>query len=145
MNQKNKNLHIVLGPTGVGKTDYSIELAEKFGSPIVNCDSRQIFKEMKIGTAPPSNEQLERVQHYFIYSNSIKEYYTAGRYVLDALELLDRLFLEHNDILMVGGSGMYIDALCNGLDAFTEADQALRASLMKRLNRSEERRVGNVC
>ncbi len=133
MIEKNKNLHIVLGPTGVGKTDYSIELAEKFGSPIVNCDSRQIFKEMKIGTAPPSDMQLERVQHYFIYSNSVSEYYTAGRYELEALELLDELFLKHDDIVMVGGSGMYIDALCNGLDAFPEADQELRAKLMKRL------------
>ena len=133
MNKKNKNLHIVLGPTGVGKTDYSIELAEKFNSPIVNCDSRQIFKEMKIGTAPPSNEQLERVQHYFIYTHSVKEFYTAGKYELDALELLDKLFLEHNDIVMVGGSGMYIDALCNGLDAFPEADQELRSNLMNRL------------
>lgn len=129
----NKNLHIVLGPTGVGKTDYSIELAEKFCSPIVNCDSRQIFKEMKIGTAPPSNEQLERVQHYFIYSHSVQEYFTAGKYELDALELLDKLFLQYNDIVMVGGSGMYIDALCNGLDAFPEADQQLRAKIMERL------------
>ena len=73
-------LTVVLGPTGVGKSDYAVELALEYGSPVISCDSRQIFKEMKIGTAPPSAEQLERVRHYFIHSNSVTDYYTAGRY-----------------------------------------------------------------
>lgn len=128
-----KELTIILGPTGVGKTDYSIKLAKEYGSPIINCDSRQIFKEMRIGTAPPSPEQLMAVKHYFIFSNSVQEFYTAGRYELEALALLNELFKEHDRLVMVGGSGMYIDALCNGLDDFPEANQQLRASLMERL------------
>lgn len=128
-----KELTIILGPTGVGKTDYSLELAKEYGSPIINCDSRQIFTEMRIGTAPPSPEQLACVKHYFIFSNSVQEFYTAGRYELEALALLEELFKKHDRLVMVGGSGMYIDALCNGLDDFPQADQQLRASLMERL------------
>lgn len=128
-----KQLAIILGPTGVGKTDYSIELAKEYGSPILNCDSRQLFKEMKIGTAPPSPEQLAAVKHYFIFSHSVTDLYTAGRYELEAMALLEELFKTHDRLVMVGGSGMYIDALCNGLDDFPEADQQLRATLMERL------------
>ena len=128
-----KELYIILGPTGVGKTDYSISLAKEFNSPIINCDSRQLYKEMKIGTAPPSNEQLAQVKHYFIYSNSVTEHYTAGLYEIEALKLLDELFKKHDKLVMVGGSGMYIDALCNGLDDFPPADLMLRANLMERL------------
>lgn len=124
-----KELVIVLGPTGVGKTDYAIDLALKYGSPVVSCDSRQIFKEMKIGTAPPSDEQLERVKHYFIYSNTVTDLYTAGRYELEALELLEELFKTHDKVVMAGGSGLYIDALCNGLDDFPPSDQQLRSEL----------------
>ena len=78
-------LTIILGPTGVGKTDYAIDLALEYASPVISCDSRQIFKEMKIGTAPPSPQQLERVKHYFIFSHSVTDYYTAGRYDIEAL------------------------------------------------------------
>ena len=124
-----KELVIVLGPTGVGKTDYAIDLALEYGSPVVSCDSRQIFKEMKIGTAPPSDEQLERVKHYFIYSNTVTDLYTAGRYEIEALELLEELFITHDKVVMAGGSGLYIDALCNGLDDFPPADQQLRSEL----------------
>ena len=122
-------LVIVLGPTGVGKTDYAIDLALEYGSPVISCDSRQIFKEMKIGTAPPSAEQLERVKHYFIFSHSVTDYYTAGRYEIEALALLEELFKSHDRIVMAGGSGLYIDALCNGLDDFPPADQQLRNEL----------------
>ena len=122
-------LVIVLGPTGVGKTDYAIDLALEYGSPVISCDSRQIFKEMKIGTAPPSDEQLERVKHYFIFSHSVTDYYTAGRYEIEALALLDELFKSHDKLVMAGGSGLYIDALCNGLDDFPPADQQLRNEL----------------
>ena len=115
-------LTILLGPTGVGKTDYSIELALEYGSPVISCDSRQIFKEMKIGTAPPSAEQLERVKHYFIFSNSVTDLYTAGRYEIEALALLEELFKSHKRLVMAGGSGLYIDALCNGLDDFPAAE-----------------------
>lgn len=128
-----KELILVFGPTAVGKTDYAIELAQEYRSPVISCDSRQIFREMKIGTAPPSEEQLARVKHYFIFSHSVTQYYTAGKYELEALALLDELFKTHDHLVMCGGSGLYIDALCNGLDDFPEADQVLRASLMQRL------------
>lgn len=127
-------LLIILGPTAVGKTDYSIETALKYGSPIISCDSRQIYKEMTIGTAVPSAEQLSAVQHYFIHSHTVNELYTAGKYELEALELINRLFAEgHETLVMAGGSGFYIDALVNGLDDFPAADLALRDELMGRL------------
>ncbi len=122
-------LTIILGPTGVGKTDYAIDLALEYGSPVISCDSRQIFKEMKIGTAPPSAQQLERVKHYFIFSHSVTDYYTSGRYEIEALALLEELFKTHSRLVMTGGSGLYIDALCNGLDDFPPADQQLRQQL----------------
>ena len=127
-----KELIIILGPTGVGKTDYAIDMALRLGSPVISCDSRQIFKEMKIGTAPPSDEQLARVRHYFIFTNSVTEYYTAGRYELDAMAIVEELFKTHNKLVMAGGSGLYIDAFCNGLDDFPPADRALRAELTAR-------------
>ena len=127
-------LLIILGPTAVGKTDYSIETALKYGSPIISCDSRQIYKEMTIGTAVPSAEQLSAVQHYFIHSHTVNELYTAGKYELEALELINKLFAEgHETLVMAGGSGFYIDALVNGLDDFPAADLALRDELMGRL------------
>lgn len=128
-------LLIVLGPTAVGKTDYSIDLALERHSPVISCDSRQLFREMRIGTARPSDEQLARVKHYFIASHSITETYTAGRYEVEALALLEDLFKTHDTLVMTGGSGLYIDALCNGLDDFPDADPALRASLTERLEK----------
>ena len=129
-----KRLKIILGPTAVGKTDYSIETALRYDSPIISCDSRQIYKEMTIGTAVPSAEQLSAVQHYFIHSHTVTELYTAGKYELEALELINRLFEEgHDTLVMAGGSGFYIDALVNGLDHFPSADLALREELMRRL------------
>ena len=130
----NKRLIIILGPTAVGKTDYSIEMALKHESPIISCDSRQIYKEMTIGTAVPSAEQLSAVQHYFIHSHSVEQLYTAGKYELEALDLINRLFDEgHDTLVMAGGSGFYIDALVNGLDDFPSADLQLRDELMTRL------------
>ena len=129
-----RKLIIILGPTAVGKTDYSIETALGYGSPVISCDSRQIYKEMTIGTAVPSAEQLAAVQHYFIHSHTVTELYTAGKYELEALELINRLFAEgHETLVMAGGSGFYIDALVNGLDDFPAADLALREELMTRL------------
>ena len=130
----NKKLIIILGPTAVGKTDYSIEMALKHESPIISCDSRQIYKEMTIGTAVPSAEQLSAVQHYFIHSHKVEQLYTAGKYELEALELINRLFDEgHDTLVMAGGSGFYVDALVNGLDDFPSADLKLRDELMTRL------------
>ena len=123
-----------MGPTAVGKTDYSIETAFKYDSPIISCDSRQIYKEMSIGTAVPSAEQLAAVQHYFIHSHTVTELYTAGKYEVESLELINRLFDEgHETLVMAGGSGFYVDALVNGLDDFPSADLQLRDELMRRL------------
>lgn len=130
-----KELHVIVGPTAVGKTDYSIELAKEFGSPIISCDSRQIFREMKIGTAPPSPEQLAAVKHYFIFSHSVSQYYTAGKYELEALEVINELFKSHDRLVVVGGSGLYVDALCYGLDDFPPADIEFRNQLMERLEK----------
>ena len=127
-------LLIILGPTAVGKIDYSIETALKYDSPVISCDSRQIYKEMTIGTAVPSAEQLSAVQHYFIHSHTVEDLYTAGKYELEALDLINRLFDEgHETLVMAGGSGFYVDALVNGLDDFPAADLELRNELMTRL------------
>ena len=134
MTMKTKKLIIILGPTAVGKTDYSIEMALKHDSPIISCDSRQIYKEMTIGTAVPSAEQLSAVQHYFIHSHSVEQLYTAGKYELEALEVINGLFAQgHDTLVMAGGSGFYVDALVNGLDDFPSADLKLRDELMARL------------
>ena len=129
-----RKLIIILGPTAVGKTDYSIETALRYGSPVISCDSRQIYKEMSVGTAVPSPDQLAAVKHYFIHSHTVTELYTAGKYELEALALINRLFDEgHETLVMAGGSGFYVDALVNGLDDFPEADLKLRADLTARL------------
>ena len=129
-----RKLMIILGPTAVGKTDYSIETALRYDSPVISCDSRQIYKEMTIGTAVPDASQLAAVKHYFIHSHTVTELYTAGRYELEALELINRLFDEgHETLVMAGGSGFYIDALVNGLDDFPAADLQLRSELTSRL------------
>lgn len=129
-----KKLLIILGPTAVGKTDYSIETALRYGSPVISCDSRQIYKEMTIGTAVPDASQLAAVKHYFIHSHAVTELYTAGKYEIEALDLINRLFDEgHETLVMAGGSGFYVDALVNGLDDFPSADLQLRSELMARL------------
>ena len=129
-----RKLVIILGPTAAGKTDYSISQALHYGSPVISCDSRQLYREMSIGTAVPSMEQLSRVKHYFIQDHSIFDTYTAGMYELEALRLIGRLFDEgHDTLVMCGGSGFYIDAVCNGLDDFPPSDMQLRACLMSRL------------
>ena len=130
-----RRLVIVVGPTAVGKTDWSIDLALRHGSPVISCDSRQIYKEMTVGTAVPDASQLAAVKHYFIQDHSIHQYYTAGKYEIEALALIRRLFDEgHETLVMAGGSGFYVDAVCNGLDDMPDADPALRAELTRRLS-----------
>ena len=129
-----KRLIVILGPTAVGKTDYSIEVALHYGSPIISCDSRQIYREMTIGTAVPTPDQLGAVRHYFIHSHSVSTLYSAGRYETEALPLVESLFSQgHDTLVMAGGSGFYIDAFCRGLDDFPQADMELRESLNVRL------------
>ena len=127
-----RELIVILGPTAVGKTDYAVSLAKKYGTVVVSCDSRQIYREMRIGTAPPSPEQLAAVRHYFIFSHSVKQRYSAGQYEIEAMQLLEKLFEKHDTIIMAGGSGLYADALCYGLDDFPPADTELREILTRR-------------
>lgn len=114
--KSNKTLLVLLGPTGVGKTEISLQLAERFACPIISSDSRQFYRELKIGTAAPTDVQLARVKHYFIGSHSIHDDYSAGQYELDVMQLLNKLFEEQNVVMLVGGSMMYIDAVCAGID-----------------------------
>ena len=124
-------LLVLLGPTGVGKTNLSLRLAEHFGCPIVSSDSRQFYRELKIGTAAPTEDELSRVKHYFIGSHSIHDEYNAGQYEQDAIKLLDELFRKHKVVLLVGGSMMYIDAVCNGMDEIPNVDTETRAFWQK--------------
>ncbi len=119
-------LLVISGPTGVGKTKISLRLAEIFGCPIVSSDSRQIYRELKIGTASPTDEELRRVKHYFIGSHSIFDEYSAGQYETDSVSLLETLFRQHDVVLLVGGSMMYIDAVCKGFDDIPSVDAATR-------------------
>lgn len=128
-----KTLVVVTGPTGIGKTSVGIEIARHFETEIVSCDSRQIYKELSIGTAVPSPEELTSIPHYFIQSHSIKENYNASRYEHEALQLLETLFQMHDLVLMVGGSMLYVDAVCKGIDEMPDADPEIRATLKKRL------------
>ena len=128
-----KFLIILLGPTGVGKTDLSIELAKYYHTEIISCDSRQIYKEMSIGTAVPDQQTLESVPHHFIQSHSIHDYYNASKFEIEVLERLELLFQKKEIVVMTGGSMMYIDALCKGIDDLPEVDEELRKSLTQRL------------
>lgn len=129
-------LVVVAGPTGSGKTDVSIELARRLGAPIISTDSRQVFRGMAIGTAQPSEEQLHAARHFFIADREVTDDYNAGRFAGEALQLLDELFKENKFVIAVGGSGLYIDALCNGFDALPPADSSVRTELERRLKES---------
>ena len=124
--KKKGTLIVILGPTGVGKTNISLRLAEYFNCPIVSSDSRQFYRELKIGTAAPSELELQRAKHYFIGSHSIFDEYNAGQYELDAIQLLAELFHKNDFVLLVGGSMMYIDAICKGLDDIPAVDGEVR-------------------
>jgi tRNA dimethylallyltransferase len=128
-----KTLVIILGPTGVGKTDLSIAIAGYFHTEIISCDSRQIFREMIIGTAVPDISSLEAVPHHFIASHSIHDYYSASKFETEVLDRLKLLFSKGDTVIMTGGSMLYIDALCKGLDDLPDVDHQLRQSLMDRL------------
>lgn len=119
-------LIVILGPTGVGKTNIGLRLAEKFACPIVSSDSRQIFQELKIGTAAPSQEEMKRVAHYFVGTHSIFDNYSAGQYEEEAMALLNNLFQKNEVVLLVGGSMMYIDAVCNGMDDIPQVKPEIR-------------------
>ena len=128
-----KRLLVIVGPTGSGKTDLSIRLARHYGAPILSTDSRQVYRGMPIGTAQPDSDQLQAVEHHFIASHDVKDYLSCGEYAVQALSCLDRLFADHDWVVAVGGSGLYVKALCEGLDDLPAADPALRAELTRRL------------
>lgn len=121
-----KTLVLILGPTGVGKTELSLRVAEHFHCPILNCDSRQVFRGIPIGTAAPTAEEQARVKHYFVATRNLEEDYNAGQYERDALALLDELFRTHDVLVMTGGSMLYADAVCNGLDDLPTVPAAIR-------------------
>ncbi len=121
-----KSLIVLCGPTGIGKTQVAIELAKYLGCDIISADSRQLFREMHIGTAVPSNEELSAVPHHFVRSHSIHQYYNASMFEQEVLEFLDRYFSKNNIIIMAGGSGLYIDAVCRGIDDLPTIDRNIR-------------------
>lgn len=129
MQPKRKTLLTIVGPTAIGKTRMAIALATHFGTEILSCDSRQFFKELRIGTAVPSAEELAQVPHHFIQHKSIFESYSVGDFERDAIALLDKLFKKHDVVVMVGGSGLYAKAIIDGLDDFPEVDEVIRQEL----------------
>ena len=121
-----RTLLVITGPTAVGKTDYTISLAEQLGAPIISADSRQMFRELKIGTAAPTEAELARVKHYFVGNLSIHDYYNVSMFEQQVLELLETLFLSHPVVIMTGGSPQYIDAVCNGIDELPDPEPGIR-------------------
>lgn len=126
-----KTLIVLVGPTGVGKTELSFSIAEKYNTPIISSDSRQLYADLKIGTAAPTEEQLRRVKHYFIGTLKLTDYYSAAQYESDVLKLSDKLFKQHDVLLMTGGSMMYIDAVCKGIDDIPTVDAETRAQMLQ--------------
>lgn len=129
-----KTLLVVAGATGIGKTALAIQLAKHFKTEILSADSRQFYREMKIGTAVPDKEELQLATHHFIQHKSIHDTYTVGDFEREALELLDKLFKQHDVVIMVGGSGLYIDAVLYGMDSFPDIEPSIREVLNKELD-----------
>jgi len=130
---KQKYLISIVGPTAIGKTALSIKLAQYYNTEIISCDSRQFFKEMTIGTAVPEPEEQAAAPHHFIQNKSVLEEYNVGRFELEAISKLDELYKKHDVVIMVGGSGLYVNAVINGLDDFPKVDPAIREELTQRL------------
>lgn len=125
-------LVVLLGPTGVGKTELSYAIAEHLQSPVISADSRQLYRDMRIGTAAPTDQQLRAREHYFVGTLGVDDYYSAAMYEADVLSLTARLFPTHPDLLLTGGSMMYIDAVCNGIDDIPTVDEETRTMLLNR-------------
>ena len=125
-------LIVLLGPTGIGKTDISIDIARHFGCDIISADSRQFFREMRLGTALPSREQLAEIKHHFIGFLSVKDYYSSNLFERDVLGILPNLFKKNSVVLMTGGSGMYIDAVCDGIDDIPDVDPEIREKFARK-------------
>lgn len=128
-----KTLIVITGPTAVGKTQLCLDIARHFNIPVINADSRQIYKELNIGTAKPTEKEIQDIKHYFVGTLSLQDYYSASIFEQQVLELLDNLFLENDYALMSGGSMMYIDAVCDGIDDIPTIDDATRETMKRRL------------
>lgn len=135
-------LFVLLGPTAVGKTELSLKIAEALGSPILNADSRQLYRDIPIGTAAPTAEQMQRVRHYFVGTLGLEEYYSAAAYEQQVMELLPALFGETPGVLLSGGSMLYIDAVCRGIDDIPTVEEETRTLLRQRL---AEEGLGRLC
>lgn len=127
-----KTLLVLIGPTGVGKTELSLRLAERYNTCIVSADSRQLYRELKIGTAAPTPQQLARVPHHMVGMLELTSYYSAARYEEEVLQLLDSLFRQHEVVLLTGGSMMYVDAVCKGIDDIPTVDEETRATMLRK-------------
>jgi len=130
-----KTLVVILGPTGIGKTGMGIMLANHFKTEIISADSRQIYREMEIGTAVPSADQRKKAKHHFIQTRSIHDYYNASMFEMEVLDLLEKLFLKKDILLLVGGSGLYVDAVCKGIDDIPTIDPEVRKNLVDQYNK----------
>lgn len=137
-----KNLIVLIGPTGVGKTELSLRLAEHFHSPILSADSRQLYADLKIGTAAPTPEQLRRVKHYFVGTLALTDYYSAAQYELEVINKLEELYTTHDTVLLTGGSMMYVDAICKGIDDIPTVDQETRQLMLQKY---EEEGLEHLC
>ncbi len=133
MVSSDKTLIVIIGPTAVGKTALCLNIARRLGIPIINADSRQIYKELRIGTARPTEEEMQQVRHYFVGMLNLDDYYSASVFEQQVLELLEELFHDNDYALMAGGSMMYVDAVCNGIDDIPTIDDETRATMKQRL------------
>jgi len=131
MTTKKGNLIVVVGPTAVGKTSVAIAIAKKYKAEIISADSRQFYKEIKLGTAAPTTEEMKSVKHHFVGTLSVADYFNVSQFEQEVMELLDKEFAQRETMVMVGGSGLYIDAVCKGIDQLPNADEELRANLNK--------------
>ena len=129
-----KTLIVILGPTAIGKTSLSINLAKHYSTEIVSADSRQFFKELLIGSAPPSKDDLSEVQHHFIQHLSVSEDYSVGNFEEDAIQKIEELFQKKDKVILVGGSGLYIDAICKGIDKMPEISSEMRRNVINIYN-----------
>jgi tRNA dimethylallyltransferase len=124
-------LVVVLGPTGVGKSTISIQLASHYNTEIISADSRQFYRELTIGTAVPSNDELKRIPHHFIKSKSITDYYNVSDYEIEALQLINHLLIKKNPVILTGGSMLYVDTVCKGIDDIPTVDREIRADVVE--------------
>ena len=133
LQKKDKQLIVIVGPTAIGKTALSIKLAQHLSTEIISADSRQFYQEMSIGTAKPSTEEMEGIKHHFINNTSIHKDYNAGIFEREAITTIENIFASKNKVIMVGGSGLYVDAVCKGLDSVPKKNEAIRADLESKL------------